>query len=101
MSGQRVHERHDHELPVTIIHDGKELTGATQNVSLGGMLVNQVSGEVPFGAAVQVRMHLPAMKQEMTVDATVRWSAPDGVGLQFGSLRAMEVWALNQLFSAG
>ena len=32
------------------------------------------------------------------VPAVVRWQKPDGVGVQFGQLRARDVWALNQLF---
>jgi len=100
LSGQRVHERHDVELPVTIIHDGQTYTGTTVNVSLGGMFVALGQVQMPFGAPVHVKVTLPAVKEEFLLEATVRWARPEGVGVQFGSLRAVEVWAFNQLFKS-
>ena len=38
--------------------------------------------------------------EDTDVVVTVRWKTPEGLGVQFGSLRALEVWALNQLFKA-
>jgi len=32
------------------------------------------------------------------VKATVRWIDAEGMGVQFETLRAIEVWALNQYF---
>jgi len=49
---------------------------------------------------VKLRIRLPAMQEDSTIEMTVRWKTPDGVGLQFGSLRAIEVWGLNQLFKS-
>jgi hypothetical protein len=54
--------------------------------------------EIPYGTEVTVRFRLPAMKEDAHAPATVRWKKPDGIGVQFGSLRAIEVWALNQFF---
>jgi hypothetical protein len=53
---------------------------------------------IPYGTEVTLRFRLPAMKEDANARATVRWNKPDGVGVQFGSLRAIEVWGLNQLF---
>lgn len=101
-TGRRVHERYALELPVTIVHrtaDGNtaESRGTTKNVSLGGALI-AVSDAIVFGSEVKVRLTLRPLKEEATMTATVRWIAPGAVGVQFGSLRAKEVWALNQLF---
>lgn len=101
-TGRRVHERYALELPVTLIHtsaDGQsvEVRGKTSNVSLGGALVS-VSDTIAFGSAVKVRVTLPPLKEQTEMPATVRWIAPGAVGVQFGSLRAKEVWALNQMF---
>ena len=54
--------------------------------------------ESPYGSVVKVRLRLPALKEDTECEVTVRWKVEDGIGAQFGSLRALEVWALNQLF---
>lgn len=96
-SGRRVHERYDRALKVTIAHDDGEFEAVTQNISLGGMYV--ITEEVlAYGSKVKLSVFLPALKEDVQVEATVRWTKPDGMGVQFGSLRAREVWAFNQLF---
>lgn len=98
MAGKRVYERHAAELPVTIVHEGQSFVGTTANLSLGGVFVNLAEGTLPFGASVVLGLRLPAVKEGFEIQATVRWSQGTGVGIQFGALRAIEVWALNQLF---
>jgi hypothetical protein len=56
------------------------------------------SAKVPFGADVEVVLRLPALKEEITIQAVARWHQDGGVGVSFKSMRAREVWALNQLF---
>lgn len=113
--GRRVFDRFETVLPVTVqlansgaptgavadavsIDNSVVVTGNTINISLGGMLL-AVNEPVPFGANVKVRVTLPALKEQSELPATVRWSKAGSIGVQFGSLRAKEVWALNQLFS--
>jgi len=96
---KREHERYECELDVTVIAEGRELVGVTRNMSIGGMFVG-LAEPVKFGSAVKIRFRLPALKEDTEIAATVRWVTPDGVGLQFSSLRAMEVWGLNQLFKS-
>jgi c-di-GMP-binding flagellar brake protein YcgR len=102
-TGRRVHERYQLEIPVTVVvpttptQPGTEIQGKTQNVSLGGMLIT-VPSSVTFGTEVKLRLRLTPLKEDATVTAFVRWLAPGAIGVQFGSLRAKEVWALNQLF---
>jgi hypothetical protein len=95
---RRVHERYALELPVTLIHAAGETQGTTRNVSLGGALVGLGEHTIAFGSQVTLRVFLPSLKEEASLASTVRWLAPGAVGLQFGSLRAKEVWALNQMF---
>lgn len=103
-SGRRVHERHALELEVTVIHptaDGpeSETKGTTRNVSLGGALINvSGAGDIAFGAAVKLRLPLAPLKADAEIAGTVRWIKDGDIGIQFGSLRAKEVWALNQMF---
>ena len=82
---------------MVLIHGEREVQGITRNVSLGGMFI-ETSEDLTFGTQVRLRMRLPALKEQTEVPATVRWITPEGIGIQFGSLRALEVWALNQLF---
>ncbi len=98
--GRRVHERYDRRLKVIVIHEGSRIECVTRNVSLGGMYL--VSDEkIPYGAKVELEFYLPALREDARIEATCRWQKEDGFGVQFGSLRAREVWALNQLFKEG
>jgi type IV pilus assembly protein PilZ len=54
----------------------------------------------PFGAAVLVYLRLPGMKQEVAIRSTVRWTKPDGMGVQFGVMGARETHALTELLSS-
>lgn len=76
--------------------DRADVTGTAINVGLGGMYV-ECQTPPAFGSVVQVRFRLPSLDEDVVVEGTVRWVKPDGVGVQFGSLRARDVWALNQL----
>lgn len=97
MSGRRVHVRYDCELPITLVIGDQDDAGVVTNISLGGMYV-VTERAVEYGTPVKVRLRLPVLKEEATVETTVRWTKPGGIGLQFGSLRAIEVWGLNQFF---
>ena len=96
MTQQRQFERYELVVPVVLVHGGDDLTAKSRNISLGGMLIES-DATLPFGTKVIVRIHLPAMKEPSEISATVRWVRDGSIGLQFGSLRAKETWALNQL----
>jgi hypothetical protein len=98
VTNKRQHERVEIAIPILLLYGEREIETQTRNVSAGGLLVNTV-GELPFGASVQIRMMLPG--GEVTVPATVRWVRGDAMGLQFGSLRAKETWAVHQLMKIG
>jgi hypothetical protein len=56
--------------------------------------------DASYGTPVVVRLRLPSFAEESLFEAVVRWNEEDGIAVQFGSLRALEVWGLNQLFRA-
>jgi len=96
-TGRRVHERYDRALKVKVTHDGGEFECESLNISLGGMyLISET--QLLYGAKVVLEFYLPALKENAKIEGVVRWEKPDGMGVQFGSLRAREVWAFNQLF---
>ena len=97
MPGRRVHERYECDFPVNTDVDGAEVAFVATNISLGGMFCT-TDVKIAYGTELKVRFRLPALKEDTTCPMTVRWLKPDGIGLQFGSLRALEVWALNQFF---
>jgi c-di-GMP-binding flagellar brake protein YcgR len=94
---KRSHARFPMNLEVTIVVAGERYRAESRDVSLGGMFV-YTDVKVPFGANVGVMLKLPALKEEISVEAVARWHQDGGVGLSFKSMRAREVWALNQLF---
>jgi hypothetical protein len=100
-SGRRVHERYDRRLDVVVIHEDAEIACVSRNISLGGMLLDCTDANLPYGSKVRLKFHLPALREDANIEATVRWQREEGMGVQFGSLRAREVWALNQLFKEG
>lgn len=80
-----------------MIHADGRIECISRNVSLGGMyLITDES--LPYGTKVHLEFHLPALNEDAKLEGFVRWVKPDGIGVQFGSLRAREVWAFNQLF---
>lgn len=94
---RRVHKRYQCDLPVTLNIGDREAAGKIANISLGGVFI-ETEEEVAYGTKLTVSFALPSLDDPMTVASTVRFAKPGGCGLQFGTLRAMETWALNELF---
>jgi Tfp pilus assembly protein PilZ len=94
---KRSHARFPMNLDVTLIVGGERYSAHSRDVSLGGMFV-YTNVRVPFGSNVLVELRLPALKDDIKLEAVARWHQDGGVGLSFKSMRAREVWALNQLF---
>ncbi|MCB9593719.1 MAG: PilZ domain-containing protein [Sandaracinaceae bacterium] len=82
---------------MVVVHEGGELQTVSKNISLGGMYLI-TDQQLPYGTKVELRMYLPALKEDVLLAAVVRWQKDDGMGVQYGSLRAREVWGFNQLF---
>ena len=78
--------------------DRKKQLGRCVNISHGGILVR--SDPVPeFGAMLTLLISLPDLPEACEIPCIVRWNNPqkETVGLQFKSLRPIEVWGLNRL----
>lgn len=100
MVDKRSHVRFPLQLEVTLICAGERYTAQCRDVSLGGMFV-YTDAKLPFFGNVELRFTMPLLKEESSVQGVVRWHEAGGVGISFNSLRAREVWALNQLFKKG
>ncbi len=77
--------------PVRILHEGSELEGRSEDISVGGLLVLAPEA-FEQAALVKVRFALPTTGAVVEIDATARWvkaaRVTGAVGLQFASLPA-------------
>lgn len=81
------------------VGDGPRVEASCLDVSLGGMFI-ETATPAPFNAAITVFMKLPGLKQEARIAATVRWTKPGGMGVQFGVMGARDTHALTELLSS-
>ena len=94
---KRSHPRVSLDIPVVcVLPDGSQITGQSKDISIGGMFVF-TTASVAFGTDVQVRLRLPKARQDFSLPGIVRWTNPDGLGIQFGLLGARETHAISEL----
>jgi uncharacterized protein (TIGR02266 family) len=98
---RRADRRYDRRIDVDVVAEAATLATYTRNLSLGGVFVISERA-LPFGAKVKLRFAVPTQAEIIEVEGEVRWVEPDGdkhgMGIQFGGLRARDVWALNKFF---
>ena len=97
MADNRRQTRHDVAIPTKFTLNGITNDCIMLNVSLGGALIS-ADAKFAMGQRLEISFHVPTIPDAIQVGATVRWSATDGVGIQFDGLRARDVWALNEYF---
>jgi Tfp pilus assembly protein PilZ len=97
-----VHEKRAHtRVPIDAdarceTDDGHVISGVAKDISIGGMFIE--TEETPsFGTRVTVVTRLPGLDAEVRLPGVVRWSKPDGIGIQFGLLGARETHAITLL----
>ena len=97
MEDKRVHPRVVVNTQVSCeVHNGAAFTGLAKDISIGGMFVESTE-VVPFGTEVTIVGRFVGTKADLRLPAVVRWTKPDGFGVQFGSLGARETHAISQL----
>lgn len=85
-------------LTVTLSAGEAEAVGQTVDMSMGGVFV-ETTLSAPFGAETTITLLLPGIGSTR-LPATVRWTKPGGLGLQFGLMGAKETHALQALLSS-
>jgi len=71
------------------------MSGTARDISLGGTYIETELPCAP-GEEIVVYVTLPRSRREMALPATVRWTAKDGMGVQFGLLGARETFEITQ-----
>lgn len=98
MIEQRRHTRAPMQVTVAFVVKGSTEVGegTSTDISVGGMFV-QSAKPAPFGAEVTVRARLPGQADESVLPGVVRWTRPDGMGVQFGLLGAKETHLITEI----
>ena len=97
---RREHARLELTFDVIVHHSDRELEATCLNISQGGMFL-EMPEPLAMDEQVSIVFRLPDIAQPITAKARVAWSEREkrkGVGIQFLGLRAIEIWAINQLF---
>ncbi len=98
MIEKRRHPRQTVDLKASLHVEGtaEVIDGQVKDLSIGGMFFLSDS-KLPFGTKVNVVVAFPPPSGKLELAAVVRWSAEDGIGLQFGLLGARETHAIAQV----
>src|SRR6202041_2817773 len=70
--------------------------GVRQDLSVGGMVIAPAPRPA-YGASIHVEFTPLGERSPLLLSATVRWSGPRGIGVQFGLLGARETHAITEL----
>lgn len=88
------------DLPATATLGGAALAGQLQNLSVGGALfvwATPPPSRLGMGLRFELTFLVPAPEPVgIATTVTVRWTAENGVGVQFDGLRAKEAFALGK-----
>ena len=91
---KRAHNRVAIAIPVSCeLPDAPPLLGVTRDLGIGGAFIES-SEQLAFGTIVIVVGRLPQTSVDLRLQGVVRWSTPDGFGVQFSALGPRETHAI-------
>src|SRR5262245_48834240 len=90
MQNKRRYERVPCNLSVAVIAKGETYSAQLENISQGGALVIFPTN-LSYGTQLAIQVRFPDRKEDSSLDATVRWFGDGRMGVQFGSLHAIDV----------
>jgi len=98
---KRQYTRKPVDLPAVLSIAGDDLAalGRCRDMSIGGCFV-ETDARPPFGTKVKIAISFPGMSKAVELDAIVRWNGPDGLGLQFEPMGALETHTIAKAISA-
>jgi hypothetical protein len=102
-----MHERRQHfrgkarpgrVLPIRFrVGAGAWVDASTRNIGVGGAFI--VAAASAVGTLITLELTLPTSDRAFTLTAEVRWSAADGMGVQFVGVDVDVLLELNDFFS--
>jgi len=96
---RRKHSRKAVDLPVEIVlGSGERFSARLDQMSIGGCFIETQQIQ-EFGSAIRLLFRLPGRLPEFALGAIVRWCAPTGMGVQFGTMGARETYELSEFLS--
>ncbi len=97
MTENREHPRSLARLRVAFqVGDGPRTESRSRDLSLGGMFI-ETATPPPYGTAVRVHLRLPDLEGEACLEAIVRWTTAEGMGVQFASMGARQTHGIVEL----
>jgi type IV pilus assembly protein PilZ len=73
--------------------------GVARDISLGGIFI-ETEASCAEGERIVILLTLPEGRREMSIPAIVRWTAKDGMGVQFGLLGARDTHEIATFVAA-
>ncbi len=97
MNDIRKQSRFEFEADVVVAVDTQKQSGRLHNISRGGTFLTTESPPA-LGSRIKLLFDMPGLKEQSEIPCIVRWTRQDkGVGVQFETLKPIEVWGLNKL----
>ena len=97
MQEKRAHRRTPLRSELTCkLPSGATFAGTSRDISLGGMFI-ETTERPTFGTALEIMATLPGTLGAVRLPGIVRWTGPDGIGVQFGLLGARETHAITKV----
>ncbi len=95
---KRRHARVPIDIPLLFQVKGRnrERPGAAKDISVGGMFI-ETDEASKFGSELLIRIRLPGSEQSLLLRGIVRWETGRGMGVQFGSLGALETHLITEI----
>lgn len=98
MIEKRRHARNPVDLEAKVSDGTRTLEGRARDLSVGGMFF-EGEAAFAFGTKVEVSLGVLTLTHGFVIPAVVRWTAPEGLGLQFGLLGARETHEITKILS--
>ena len=71
---------------------------AARDISVGGAFITTPTAE-PVDTEIELELTLPTSDQVFTLSAVVRWTSPDGMGVEFAAEPIHVLLELNDYFA--
>ena len=92
----REDERLEYEIPVKFRCESGTFEGVARNASVGGLYI-ETPTPAKFGETIQIEIDLPGLAERALLTSFVRWTKPEGMGVQFDRMGARETYGLMKL----